>query len=279
MELINDETLLTDQIVGENVAVALTLGDCLERGILVSPDSGKHLRSETSSGVVCLTDGRISYKLMGTIPVCYPSRITVDWEGGRVPMRYGHDSLNQYILLSQIKQHAEITAPSNSDAVLKHSFRFRKFCADLVGTILDIGCDLPSASKRMFSSSCEYLGLDPYTQGSEFRIIGIGEILPFATNSFDAVVFNTSLDHILDYHTAIGEAHRVLKHGGTIVLASYAWINNATLLTDSVHFHHFREFELVGALEECFKIVEIARYQDPKSSDHRYGIYIKAIKV
>jgi ubiquinone/menaquinone biosynthesis C-methylase UbiE len=84
------------------------------------------------------------------------------------------------------------------------------------------------------------------------------------------------LDHILDYHTAIDEAYRVLKPGGQVVIATYAWLERASLLTDSVHFHHFREFEVFGALERHFKIVDVIRYEDPKHATHRYGLYVMA---
>lgn len=36
-------------------------------------------------------------------------------------------------------------------------------------------------------------------------------MLPLANESVDALNFNTSLDQILDYKTAINEAHRVLE--------------------------------------------------------------------
>ena len=129
---------------------------------------------------------------------------------------------------------------------------------------------------QLLPPSCEYLGLDPY-QG-EFRIIGLGEILPIKDNSVDAVLFNTSLDHILDYHTAIQEAHRVLRSGGCIVIATYAWLERATLLTDSVHFHHFREYELLGAIEEYFDIEDTRRFEDPKNAVHRYGLYVRGVR-
>jgi len=99
--------------------------------------------------------------------------------------------------------------------------------------------------------------------------------LPIKDKSVDAVLFNTSLDHILDYQTAILEAHRVLKPGGRIVIAAYVWLERATLLTDSVHFHHFREYQILGAVEEYFDIEDIRRYEDPKHAVHRYGFYVK----
>jgi hypothetical protein len=45
-----------------------------------------------------------------------------------------------------------------------------------------------------------------------------------------------------------------------------------------VHFHHFREFELFGALENLFSISDVKRYEDPKHASYRYGLYISATK-
>ena len=131
---------------------------------------------------------------------------------------------------------------------------------------------------KFLPKRCKYIGLDPYAGQREFRLIGLGECLPINTGTIDAVTFNTSLDHILDYHTAIDEAHRVLKQRGTLIIASYAWVNQATLLTDEVHFHHFRENQIRAALHGLFEITKVKRYEDPKNAEHRYGLYISATK-
>ena len=182
------------------------------------------------------------------------------------------------MMLSQIKQSGEINAPFDSKPVRKHQHRFQDFCKELSGLVIDVGCDKLSKSMQLLPPTCEYLGLDPYSGQGEFRVIGLGEILPIKDNSVDAVLFNTSMDHILDYHTAIQEAHRILKPDGRIVIANYAWLERATLLSDSVHFHHFREYELLGAVKEFFDIEEICRYEDPKNDVHRFELFIRGIR-
>ena len=193
-----------------------------------------------------------------------------------MPLTNPASALQQYVLLSRIKQSGEINAPLDGEPARKHQFRFKKFCKGLKGLILDVGSDRPSHSMQFLPTNCEYVGLDLYAGHGEFRIIGLGEVLPINESSVDAVLFNTSLDHILDYHTAIDEAHRVLKPGGRVVIATYAWLERATLLTDSVHFHHFREFEIFGTLERHFEIEVVSRYEDPKHASHRYGLYVMA---
>jgi SAM-dependent methyltransferase len=178
-------------------------------------------------------------------------------------------------LLSQIKQSQDINAPLDSEPALIHQYRFKEFCESLTGLVLDVGCDQPNRSMQLLPATCEYLGLDPYAGHGDFRIIGLGEILPVRDKSVDAVIFNKSLDHILDYHSAIDEAWRVLKPGGNIVIATYGWLNDATLLRDSVHFHHFREYEIMGALKKVFDIEDTQRYECPKGDTHRFGLYVR----
>ena len=153
-----------------------------------------------------------------------------------------------------------------------------KFLQESQRNSLDIGSDQPSHSRQLLPRDIEYIGLDPYANDGEFRLIALGEMLPIADNSIDVVSFNTSLDHILDYHTAVSEALRVLKPSGVIVIATYAWLKNATLLTDSVHFHHFREHQILGVLSENFQLHAVERYVDPKNATHRYGLYVMAKK-
>jgi SAM-dependent methyltransferase len=250
----------------------LSLADCLDRRLLISPDTKKELVASKAGD--SLEDNLNSYDIKNGCPVLYPKEISNAWLDGGIPLSYSASPMQQYVLLSQIKQSKEINAPLDSVPARKHQFRFKDFCKGLTGLILDVGSDKPSHSMQFLPSDCEYLGLDPYAGDGEFRLIGLGEILPINHSSVDAVLFNTSLDHMLDYHTAIEEAYRVLRPGGRIVIATYAWIEGATLLTDSVHFHHFREFEIFGAMEKYFEIEDVRRYEDPKHATHRYGLYV-----
>lgn len=253
---------------------SLSLAECLERRLLVSPDTKNRLIASKEGD--SLEDKVVSYAIKHGCPVLYPKEVSDAWRDGVLPLNCPATSLQQYVLLSQIKQSGEINAPLDSTPARKHQFRFKDFCKGLTGLVLDVGSDKPSHSMQLLPSGCEYLGLDPYAGHGEFRLIGLGEVLPISDSSVDVVLFNTSLDHILDYHTAIEEAYRVLKPDGRVVIATYAWIERATLLTDSVHFHHFREFEIFGALERCFEIEDVRRYEDPKHATHRYGLYVMA---
>lgn len=255
---------------------ALSLDDCLKRRLLISPDTKKELIASSSEGSDFLRDETTSYLIKDGCPLLYPKEITSTALNNDMVLSDYASPLQQYFLLSKIKQSGEINAPLDSAPARKHQFRFKDFCKVLTGLVRDIGSDKPSHSMQFLPSGCEYLGLDPYAGDGEFRLIGLGEILPINNSSVDAVLFNTSLDHILDYHTALEEAYRVLRPSGRVVIATYAWIERATLLTDSVHFHHFREYEIFGALEKYFEIEDLRRYEDPKDATHRYGLYVMA---
>lgn len=130
----------------------------------------------------------------------------------------------------------------------------------------------------MFPDGTSYLGLDPlYYDKSHFRLLGMAEYLPVLSGSFDNACLLSSLDHILDHHRAIDEAWRILKPGGMLYFQILVWTHRAELAPDHLHFHHFREYEILGALEK-FRIMELIR-TPWKDDDHRTSLYIAARKV
>lgn len=270
-EIIVDENLFS----AETAADMLDLDQCLSLELLRCVESNKKLFRLPDGN---LTDGSNTYNVADGSPILYPLRIQKAWHGKNLPLKIFTDPLLQYALLSRIKQSGEINAPTSSIPYRKHQWRFSELCKDLKGLVLDIGCDVPATQSTLLPNTCSYIGLDPYSGAGSFRIIGLGEILPFASKCFNACLFNTSLDHILDYKTALDEAHRVLAHDGKIMIATYAWIERLTLLTDAVHFHHFTEEEILNYVSRKFKIEKIIRYEDPKHDTHRYGLYVCASK-
>lgn len=99
---------------------------------------------------------------------------------------------------------------------------FQAFIATPNGaSILDIGCG--TFETGYSNANNEWFGLDPYFSGDAIsgikRVRGIAERLPFKNQIFDAVVFATSLDHVIDPTLALSEASRVLKKDGVL----YVW--------------------------------------------------------
>jgi SAM-dependent methyltransferase len=272
--LINDVRILTvEQLQSRPHAKIMSLTEIIP--LLASPDSGALLQigDDQSS----LTDSLHNYPVANGAPVLYPASITKAFLGEGLQLTYYNDSKLQYFLLSQIKQRGEINAASSNVHYQRHLFRMEHFLRECRGTVLDVGCDDVNISAALFNENCNYIGLDPFSSAkSNFRVIGVGEFLPFRDESVDNVVFNTSLDHILDYQLALDEARRVLKPNGHLYISTLIWTANASLLNDLVHFHHFRDYEIMGGLNGMH--IEAAERYQYKEDEHRHGLFVHARK-
>ena len=270
----NTEFITVENLIKVPHSSKLGLQEAL--GMIVSPDTGNRL--EVNAEKTALSEGDFQYPIVNGLPVLYPKSINEAFLNSGLNFEYYNNSELQYYLLSQIKQNGEINAPSESLPYQRHLYRMREFLKEYNGLSLDIGCDDIDIGAALLSKECRYIGLDPFISDSrKFKIVGVGEALPFQSGIFDVAIFNTSLDHILDYHTAIDEAYRVLKPGGILVICSLIWLNEASLLKDMVHFHHFRDYEIRGSLTQQGEIVKEKCYRY-KDDVNRYGLYIAARK-
>ncbi|UGY16069.1 class I SAM-dependent methyltransferase [Bradyrhizobium septentrionale] len=247
-------------------------------GKLISPDSGLPLHF---NGVDLSTNSGELFPIDNRLPVLLPqaARHFADRNIETLSIGSIKSAFDQYLYLCAVKNAGgELNTPFDDPWYKRHLFRSRVLLATARGLVLDIGCDSPDLSRRMFPPSCEYLGIEPSLGRSEqFRVVGMAEFLPFAEATFDCVSFLTSLDHVFDYHTAIAEAARVLKPGGKLYLATLIWTESAELYRDAIHFHHFRDYEIQGALRG-FSIAHIKRY-GWKGDRHRFGVYLEATKL
>ena len=160
----------------------------------------------------------------------------------------------------------------------RHLWRAARLMAGARGRFLDVGCDDVLLSRGVLHPEVRYVGLEPSPGASaRMRVAGYAEFLPFAPECFDAVSFQTSLDHVFDYHLALDEAARVLRPAGTLYLATLLWTHRAHLYTDTVHFHHFRAGQIEAALQHRFHIEEVHAY-NWKDNDHRVGVYLRATR-
>ena len=187
---------------------------------------------------------------------------------------------SKYFWISQLMQSGQINSRTDEIHYQRHLSRMVALLSGAHGRGLDVGCGDPEIGAALVPKNCEYVGIDPFAEATEsLRFVGLAEDLPFVESSFDFVLFNTSLDHVLDYVTALKEAARVMRKGSKLFISTLVWLDNYSLIPDEVHFHHFRYFELTGALEfSGFEVEEIFEYPY-KDDDHRVGAYIKAAKV
>jgi SAM-dependent methyltransferase len=85
--------------------------------------------------------------------------------------------------------------------------------------VLDLGCG--AGSLRIQLAGLNVVGVDVDANefprsSNHFSAHALSHQLPFADQSFDLVVCNHSLEHILETQATVIEIHRVLKHGGRL---------------------------------------------------------------
>jgi SAM-dependent methyltransferase len=130
-------------------------------------------------------------------------------------------------------------------------------------TALDIGCGEGRFCRMMRDAGLKTTGLDPtraLLDAARARdpggvyVEGVGEALPFQAESFDLVVSYLSLIDMPDIRAAIPEMARVLKSGGTLLIANLTSFNTAG---DEMRWHkdaagRITHFGMDRYLEERF---------------------------
>jgi SAM-dependent methyltransferase len=104
------------------------------------------------------------------------------------------------------------------------------------GNALDVGCGEGRFCRMLSAASVKVTGIDPTAQFIEtakerdpegdYRL-GRAEQLDFAEGSFDLVVSYITLVDIPDFRTAIREMARVLKPGGSMLVANLTGFTSA----------------------------------------------------
>jgi len=133
----------------------------------------------------------------------------------------------------------------------------------LKGRLLDVGCG--NQPYRSFLKNVKsYIGLDyPVTQAiQDFQarpeVFGDARRLPFAKESFDAVLCAQVLEHIDRPEEVLREFGRVMKHGGCGIL-SVPFIYNVHV--GPYDFFRFSPFGIRELLERAGLKVQAIRYQ------------------
>ncbi len=102
--------------------------------------------------------------------------------------------------------------------------------------VLDIGCgygDFLGALGKATSTNSKLIGIDPMESsissaqsvypGIDFRLEKFEGTLNYPDSTFDVVVSVDTLECIPDKTALINEIHRVLKPGGTVLIAHWDW--------------------------------------------------------
>jgi ubiquinone/menaquinone biosynthesis C-methylase UbiE len=95
--------------------------------------------------------------------------------------------------------------------------------------VLDVGCGEGTLARQLAGEGAWVTGIDPNAQAidkartgtpdARFET-GTAEALPFPDHAFDLVVMLNALHHVpvADMDKALSEAHRVLRHHGTLIV-------------------------------------------------------------
>jgi hypothetical protein len=219
VEIRQDEGVVSvDDLIARPHARIPSLADVLP--YLASPDTRQPLVVDPVSNR--LMDGTYTYPNFGHLPMLLPARLAPHFDGQlRVPAHAAPDALLNYFHLGSFRHGAEINAPTSNVHYQRHLHRLYDFVRGCHGVVVDVGCDDAAVGASLFSEDSVYIGVDPFCHHSEpFRLVGVAEFLPIRSESIDVVLFNTTLDHILDWHRAVDEALRVLVRGGQMIIAS-----------------------------------------------------------
>jgi hypothetical protein len=223
------------------------------------------------------------YELPAHGPQLFPcdvARLAAFLRDGRVLQDFsGLTPIEQYCAFGMLKASGNNNNLDHADVWYgRHLWRAARLMEGACGEFLDVGCDDVLLGRGVLPSDVRYAGLEPSPgAAARPRIAGYAEFLPLAAGTFDCISFQTSLDHVFDYHLALDEAARVLRPGGTLYLATLLWTQRAHLYTDTVHFHHFRAGQVEVALQPLFDVEELHAY-NWKGNDHRVGVYARARK-
>jgi SAM-dependent methyltransferase len=139
----------------------------------------------------------------------------------------------------------EVPASSGADRARRHALLLKRVLRDVVSpaTIVDIGCGdgAATAATARVNPGHRIVGVDWSADALRHaRSRGLTLVraeveptgLPIASGCADVVVMSELIEHLLDPDSALEEAWRVLKPGGTLLLSTpnlAAWYNRGLL--------------------------------------------------
>lgn len=129
------------------------------------------------------------------------------------------------------------------------------------GDILDFGCG-SKPYESLFSSVTSYVGTDIKGAGNDHKFSKVdvfynGKTLPFADETFDAVVSFEVLEHVFNIDEVLTEIRRVLKPNGQLLISiPFAWDEHMV----PYDYARYTSFGIRHILEKhSFEVVKIEK--------------------
>lgn len=124
------------------------------------------------------------------------------------------------------------------------------------------------------------VAIDPLTQNlfkdsnqSSVEILtGVGEHLPFESESFDTVLNRNVLDHTADPEATLCEIRRVLKSNGKLlfninIFSTPQFVNKHLGKIDTPHPHHYNKNEILSLISESGFDIQFVNTWTPNIKD------------
>ncbi len=86
--------------------------------------------------------------------------------------------------------------------------------------VLDVGCGFKPWAGFFPGDGVHYVGIDHDRTMSSADALASGDALPFAANSFDALIYSEVLEHAADIPNALKEMRRVARDGALVYVSS-----------------------------------------------------------
>lgn len=112
--------------------------------------------------------------------------------------------------------------------------------------VLDVGCG--HKPYRGCFGSAHYLGMDRTTEDSSPNLLGSACRIPIRTGAVDIILCTQVIEHVPEPDEMLGEFHRVLRSGGSLILTGPMYW---PLHEEPLDFYRFTKYGFVHLLKKA----------------------------
>lgn len=255
--------LLARSLLAEGVRLRLTATSVSDPGLLRCPATGQQLVAG-EDGELVTEDGAISYPVVADIPILLDERRSpfriADYEIPReacTPRHFAHPKRALRSLIGAVDR--RLPALSHNVGSHENYRRLRELLAHkrrarvlvVGGAIAGVGFET-----LLEAPNVEIVDVD-IAWGPRTTIICDAHDLPFRDGSFDAVVCQAVLEHVLDPARVVQEIHRVLAPDGLVysevpfMYQVHGAPYDFTRFTALGHRRLYRHFDVIACGTQC----------------------------